>query len=91
MENKILKLEQAIEKLQEESEEIQQKIDDIKKKAEDNHQSRISSFKKTTRPLDDASAIVEDEKEKLVNKIDQTQIEIERSISEKESKMQEID
>jgi len=41
------------------------KIDEIKKKAEDNHQSWISAFKKSIRPLDDATALIEDEKEKI--------------------------
>ena len=59
----------------------------MKKIAEDNHQAWISAFKKSIRPLDDATVLIEDEKEKMQNKIDETQILIEWSISEKEARV----
>lgn len=41
--------------------------------------------------MDDATVLIEDEKERMENKIDETQILIERSISEWEARVKEID
>ena len=62
-----------IEKLQGEEKELQARIDDIKKQAEDNHQTKIWQLKKSMRPLDDAVAIVAEEKEKTQEKITTTE------------------
>ena len=74
LEEKIDWKEKAKEKLEEEKEEALGKIEHIKKKAEDNHHSRISTFKKSIRPLDDATILVEEQKDKIEAKISDTQI-----------------
>jgi len=76
LEEKIEKKEKARDKLEEEKEEALQKIEGIKKKAEDNHYNRISTFKKSIRPLDDATLMVEEQKDKMESKINEAQFEI---------------
>lgn len=85
LEEQVEKKEKAKEKLSEELEEINQKIESIKKSAEDNHQAWISAFKKSIRPLDDASILVEEQKDKMEQKISETQIAIQQALADKET------
>jgi len=72
-------------------EETNSSIDEIKLSAEENHAKRISTFKKCTRPLDDAQALVEEEKAKCETKILEIEDAIQRSIEERESRINEIE
>lgn len=91
LKKKLETLEGAIEKLTIDSEEAHSALEEIKLKAENNHAKRISVFKKCTRPLDDAQALVEEEKSKLETRIVEIEEAIQRSIQERESRINEIE
>lgn len=91
LKKKLATLEAALEKLTIDSEEANNSLEEIKLKAENNHAKRISTFKKCTRPLDDAQALVEEEKSKLESRIVEIEDAIQRSIEEREARINEIE